>query len=654
MFFGWWIKRLAQLAVCGISLAISGAAFAQETNQSHGVIATFKSGTRSDSSVLPNFWLYIPKNEPATPFLEGTDYTVELSSLISVDLRGNYQFCAELNGQLTLEINGATALELSGNIDKLSDPGKTVRLNKGTNAIIARFTPPKEGDAMLRLFWVPKDVLPSLIPDSALTYIATPELKHGLSLRHGRQLFAEFRCAKCHKTDLAGMPELAADAPALDDIAARLHPEWIARWIQNPAENRNSARMPQVFHDASNQESSAKIASYFASLSKPATPASTSGDVEKGQHLFQALHCGACHNTPGSDEKDPARISLTHVKQKFQPGALKTFLLNPAAHYAWIRMPNFKFSLEEASNLTAFLESKAAASLEPLKNADGAVAEGKKLFENSGCLNCHSNGKEQTSFSTIALADLIKGNLASGCLNPEMPGKAPKFSFTGTALQDLRAFLKSETASLARDNAREFAVRQTELLNCAGCHGKFEGFPALNLIGGKLKPEWSAEFIGGKVNYKPRPWLESRMPAFTNRAPEIAHGLALLHGYPTKTPAEPPIDKDMSEVGRKLVSPIGGFSCISCHAVGNTAATQVFESAGINFAYSAERLLKPFYHAWVMNPLAIDPTTKMPVFFDNEGRSQLTDVYDGDAYKQIEAIWQYFRLGDKMPPPPLQ
>jgi hypothetical protein len=110
----------------------------------------------------------------------------------------------------------------------------------------------------------------------------------------------------------------------------------------------------------------------------------------------------------------------------------------------------------------------------------------------------------------------------------------------------------------------------------------------------------------------------------------------------------------MSEVGRKLVSPIGGFSCISCHAVGNTAATQVFESAGINFAYSAERLLKPFYHAWVMNPLAIDPTTKMPVFFDNEGRSQLTDVYDGDAYKQIEAIWQYFRLGDKMPPPPLQ
>jgi hypothetical protein len=27
-------------------------------------------------------------------------------------------------------------------------------------------------------------------------------------------------------------------------------------------------------------------------------------------------------------------------------------------------------------------------------------------------------------------------------------------------------------------------------------------------------------------------------------------------------------------------------------------------------------------------------------------------VYGGDAAKQIDAIWQYIRLGDKMPPPP--
>ena len=50
------------------------------------------------------------------------------------------------------------------------------------------------------------------------------------------------------------------------------------------------------------------------------------------------------------------------------------------------------------------------------------------------------------------------------------------------------------------------------------------------------------------------------------------------------------------------------------------------------------------------NPLAIDPQTKMPVYFD-EGKSPLTEVLDGDAEKQMTAVWHYMRLGPKMPPP---
>ena len=314
-------------------------------------------------------------------------------------------------------------------------------------------------------------------------------------------------------------------------------------------------------------------------------------------------------------------------------------------------MPNFKLTRDEAENLVAFLNSKAA---EPL--ARSALAErntGKKLLQTSGCLNCHSLKGEMSELTAKTLGEIARGNLESGCLGPSPSDKAPQFSFDETARKDLRAFLKTEAPSLAKDIPREFALRETELLNCAGCHGKFEGFPGLDILGGKIQPEWSARFIAGQVPYKPRPWLDSRMPAFPARADEIAKGLAMLHGYPPNTPMEPAIDKEMAETGRKLVS-VKGFSCISCHAVGETPATQVFESAGINLAYSAERMLKPFFHIWIMNPLAIDPTTKMPVYFDKEGRSQLTDIYDGDGQKQIEAIWQYLRLGSKMPPPPLQ
>jgi len=43
----------------------------------------------------------------------------------------------------------------------------------------------------------------------------------------------------------------------------------------------------------------------------------------------------------------------------------------------------------------------------------------------------------------------------------------------------------------------------------------------------------------------------------------------------------------------------------------------------------------------------------MPVYFDAEGHSQLTDFFEGDAQKQIDAIWEYIRLGEKMPAPPV-
>jgi hypothetical protein len=44
-----------------------------------------------------------------------------------------------------------------------------------------------------------------------------------------------------------------------------------------------------------------------------------------------------------------------------------------------------------------------------------------------------------------------------------------------------------------------------------------------------------------------------------------------------------------------------------------------------------------------MNPIAIDPGTKMPAYFDAEGRSQLVEFFDGDAHALIDAMWHYIR-----------
>jgi hypothetical protein len=74
------------------------------------------------------------------------------------------------------------------------------------------------------------------------------------------------------------------------------------------------------------------------------------------------------------------------------------------------------------------------------------------------------------------------------------------------------------------------------------------------------------------------------------------------------------------------------------------------EAAGINLAHVTERLLYSYYERWMSHPLRIDPETKMPAYFE-QGRSLLVEYYDGDAERQFRAMWEYLRLGPRMPWP---
>ncbi|MDB6038203.1 MAG: hypothetical protein JWM99_2044 [Verrucomicrobiales bacterium] len=631
-----------------------------------GLAVTFSTdGGISDLAVLPNAWLFVGKGESPTPFLPTGKFTAVWSGMLDLELRSEYSFQADLNGDLKLEVNGTEILTASGK-GQTTPSSKSIRLNKGKNVIVARFTSTSEGTGQLRLYWAPKgpNTMMTPLPNSALTYAATPELTRSLQAYRGRELVAEFRCARCHETGAgaSAIPELQMDAPNFDGIGSRRNEAWMASWIANPAAHRTVARMPQIFHGSDAKENAQAAAAFLASLrTSDNLKAETFGatDVESGKKLFENLHCVACHQPPDATEAAETKIPIKEVRRKFASGALKEFLLKPSAFYEWIRMPNFKLSDDEATQLAAFVTSNGAA-IEPgdrtISEANSArIESGRKLVMTSGCLNCHSSSLKSElkakSFTELNLPASKQGCLAS---TPEAAGNAPYYAFSEEQRAALQAFGTKDKSALSRHVPAEFAQRYSRILNCVECHGKFEGFPAFEILGGKLQPEWSQAFIAGEIKYKPRPWLEARMPAFAKYATIMAEGLAELNGYPPKTAEEPPIDQEAAKVGQKLISAVGGFSCISCHSVGDFGATQVFESAGINFAYSGRRLLKPYFHRWVRNPLSIDPTTKMPVYFDEEGKSPLADIYDGDGLKQREAIWQYLRLGEKMPPPPNQ
>ncbi len=614
----------------------------------------------ADYATSPNVWLYVPAGNSPTPFLPGGKFTAVWKGLLSVDLRSDYAFQAELNGDLKLEINGAVVLEATGNGNQ-TELSKLVRLNKGTNALTATFRSPARGDAFVRLDWFNKEAPRGPIPLSALTHLAaSTELQRAEKLRLGRELFVEHRCQKCHIVpgSNSGMPELTMDAPSFDGIGSRRNYEWMTRWILDPKTQRPTAHMPKVLHGTNAKAEAVAIAAFLAAQKDDSPPnedkQSTDEQKEAGKRLFETLHCVACHNAPDGNEADPRKIPLKHVRGKFTAASLPAFLLKPEAHYAWTRMPNFKLKPEEAGQLAAFLNSVADKPTESSAPADAeGIERGKKLVQTSGCLNCHP-AKLENQFSTKPLAELSPDKWKQGCLAETSTDstKSPQFAFGADEREALQTFGATDRASLTRHVPPEFAERQSHLLNCRECHGKFDGFPPFEILGEKLKPAWTARFIAGEIAYKPRPWLDSRMPAFGKRAEQLSQGLAMQHGYPPHTPDEPSVDMEAAKQGQKLTSAAGGFSCVLCHAVGEMGATQIAEAPGINFAHSGERLLKPFFQRWLRNPLQIDPATKMPVYFDENGKSPLPDFYEGDGPKTINAIWEYLRLGEKMSPPP--
>ena len=634
--------------------ALAAAALAQPVKTEPGLALTYTVGAASDTTAAPNVWLYVPAGQPPTPFLSAGKFTATFTGFISVDLRGDYLFKVEANGVVKVELGTNTILEFAGDGKKSSEPTKPVRLTKGNNAVKVTFTSPTTGDAMLKLLWSEKGPLWEPIHLGMLNRaVGNEPLAQQATLRLGRETFFEARCAKCHTTEV-GAPELTMDAPSFEGIGTRRHFGWMANWILDPKAQRPNATMPKLLHGPTAPADAQAIAAFLASQTGPAPTGELKRDdesIEAAKKLVEALHCTGCHNLPDLGDNDAKKLNLTHVNAKFPPAALLDFVKNPGAHYAWTRMPKFSFKDGEAEQLAGFLSSLAPLVKQPGPPTDAALlARGKQLVQTSGCLNCHTL-KLDNQFKTKPLAELAAAQWATGCLAEAPAGKAPHFAFAKAERAALQAFAATDRTSLKRHVPVEFADRQARNLNCTSCHGQLDGFTSYEKLGGKLKPEWMAQFIAGDVPYKPRHWLAHRMPAFPKYAAHFATGLAMTHGYPPQTPAEPPLDAELAKVGQKLIGVDGGFSCISCHSVGAVKAAQVFESEGINFAYPVARLQRPYYERWMRNPLRIEPQTKMPVYFQDDGASPLPDVLGGDTAKQLDAFWQFFRLGDQVTSP---
>ncbi len=736
------------------SLALfAGASFAEDAapSETRGAILTLHSadGRQTDAQLVRLVALQVPRGQPASALLpEAKRATFE--GAINVGLRGRYILSMEGRGKAKVTLNGNVILE-STDEDLAKTPATDrIRLNKGPNALLVEYEfPSGKSDAEFRLYWQSDEFPREPVPPTALTCDpAKLTQSASIAVRQGRELFASMRCVKCHAPadakllgdEATRMAELATDAPDLSTAGLRLNEAWMEAWIADPKSLRPDASMPAM-HAAHHAAMTGQrpgggaggggwaggIAAYLATLGDPAAAGKREpvpddkASITAGGHHFATLGCIGCHTLPGAkaeanqnESKQPAaatpsagqsRVTLKYVHAKWQREALRDFLLDPQAHYAWIRMPNFNLSKQEANQIAAFLLSlpgEAAPAIPgPPPGRGPAAAQGQMMFQTSGCASCHAIPKLENKFISPPLEKIIAGDWSKGCLadKAEAMGKAPDFALNGTHREALRAFARAGAFdSLRRDTPAEFATRQIRALNCNACH-KYDGDtdrwsqhetevasliveqpgtkpkqskpkqddgfgneeevkepqidqsrPDLTWFGDKLKPQWMEQFLGGKLEYKVRPWLTARMPAFPARAAGLSRGLALQHGLSPVAPAEPGPDAELAKLGKRLIGKDGGFSCVQCHGIGNAPATNVFEAQGPNFIYVKERLRKDFYTRWMLKPSRLQQNTRMPQFANDEGLTPFTDLFEGDARKQFGAVWEYLLSGREMKP----
>ncbi|MDC0934971.1 c-type cytochrome [Pirellulales bacterium] len=632
--------------------------------------------------------LYVPAGEPVTPFLQPGPFRAIAEGYLHIPLPGRYTFSVAGRGAVRLRINHEDVLIGEG--DNLAKTWRrTVALKGGYNSLEMEYRALSEGDASLRVLWSADEFVSEPLPPASLWHDSrNKSLVSTQQVRAGRSLFAELRCIRCHAEARGGnitelrMPDLALDAPNLTGVGDRLREEWIARWHLDPSSRHSKASMPSFFDasDASRQDA-IDVAAYLmtqASGEKRQTDASEKSIdreslVEQGEILFEELGCLVCHSLNSADEPNEFdRLSLASVKQKYQPGALWRFLRKPHHNYQSSRMPDFKLTEAEASELVAFLEeaipSSAETSAERPKPGDSE--RGQRIYSRKGCGACHQ--LDRSPPSTLPKAPAIFGRPSSrGCLDHLVDSRhdGPHYKLTENERDSVRAFLKEGNESLASFTAAEAADRLVERYACLSCHDRDghaaqrpiliaeEGrglapdpVPNLTWTGEKLQAKWTAEFLAGSRDRSLRPWTKSRMPCFPQFAETIATGFAHQHGISTATPEAPEYDAKLAEIGRELTLQTA-LDCRQCHGIGELMPRgdeRTKLAPGINFAIVRDRMHYDSYRRFVLDPPRFDLSVKMPKLVNDGKTTAMTRYFGGDAEQQFDAIWHYLQHFDKL------
>lgn len=480
-------------------------------------------------------------------------------------------------------------------------------------------------------------------------------------LSHGRSLMWRYQCDGCHQ--IGEVARRSRHAPNLFGIAPRTNPKWLFRWIKNPRDYAENARMPRFPLEDKYVDALVGYLMTFGGEPPEEPPRFPAGDPMKGQDLFRLSFCISCHPVDGKGGRDA--IDLGRVGNKIARAWALRLLSETHEADPGTPMPQYRFTGAQIADIVAYLTSELVDPSFASGEADSAldrigtywpsegerVDVGRRLFKELRCGNCHAfPGGEgwlrvapilarlgEKKVSDIAwgttrfphtLEDYVWHKVEKPDVFASVPHqlKMPDYSFTPDEARDIAIALLAQAdlpvlddVFLVRDPSDdplplpgEFG-RLVQRYRCLSCHsvngiGHNISYD-LGVEGSRVKRDWLYRYL--KMPYTIRPILTVRMPIFNltdEEARILSDGIAnSMRDAGIDSAGDFHAGPQEIEAGRNLFDRSG---CLSCHQVGSKGG---YVGPSFTSGVPIGRKLEPGWVVrWLEDPQALKPDVLEP------------------------------------------
>ena len=396
---------------------------------------------------------------------------------------------------------------------------------------------------------------------------------------------------------------------------------------------------------------------------------------------------------------------LQGVGGKTTYGWLFDWLRDPSRYSPGTRMPNLRLDAEEAADAATYLQTLAGAGFEsalPPRDDDEAYrqvlrryesaappettaltgaalrsAAGRAVIDALGCFNCHEirgferrstpvHMREAQDWDEASVTALFEssapqaGNQAISSSGTTPSHTGPRYRF-GPKETERLALALTAVSGRAREMhalttpwhlAKVTGRTLVQERNCVGCHqvegvgGDFValvpepalGPPPLTPEGSRVQAGWLRGFLHQPKTI--RPWLSVRMPTFALSDDEVERAGNYLRAIAPSNPEPSAAPGGVTAAAGKELFEL--LKCQQCHVLGDIPRDQPASNLAPDLRMTRERLQPEWLLAWLRNPAAILPGTRMPTFWPDFPKS-FYPALEGDGAKQVRAISEHLR-----------